>query len=100
MAMSALVGDNVVEQSANMPWHSGPTLLDHLETVPVFLDAELDRPLRLPVHYVIRPKSEAHHDYRGYAGGSSAAPCKSETSSCSLRSADEGRRDRHLGRPG
>ena len=64
--VSALQGDNVVDRSANMPWYEGPALLEHLETVDarrVARDAA-----RLPVQYVIRPKSDEHHDYRGYAG--------------------------------
>ena len=65
--ISALVGDNVVEPSARMPWYAGPTLLHHLETVPVEAE-QPDGPGRLPVQYVIRPKSDAYHDYRGYAG--------------------------------
>ena len=65
--VSALVGDNVVENSANTPWYTGPTLLDHLETVPVEPDPH-EAPFRFPVQYVIRPRTEAHPDYRGYAG--------------------------------
>jgi len=65
--VSALLGDNVVEASANTPWYSGPTLLDHLESVPV-TSPEIDAPLRMPVQYVIRPRTPEHPDYRGYAG--------------------------------
>jgi sulfate adenylyltransferase subunit 1 len=65
--VSALLGDNVVEPSTNTPWYSGPTLLDHLESVPV-TSPELDAPLRMPVQYVIRPRTAEHPDYRGYAG--------------------------------
>jgi sulfate adenylyltransferase subunit 1 len=65
--VSALVGDNVVAHSANTPWYTGPTLLDHLETVPVEPDPH-EAPFRFPVQYVIRPRTEAHPDYRGYAG--------------------------------
>lgn len=65
--ISALKGDNVVERSENMPWYSGPTLMHHLEHVHVASDRDLVD-ARLPVQYVIRPKSDAHHDYRGYAG--------------------------------
>ena len=56
--VSALVGDNVVEPSGNMPWCSGPTLLHHLETVPVAPDPH-DAPFRFPVQYVIRPRTQA-----------------------------------------
>jgi len=71
--VSALVGDNVVERSARTPWYDGPTLLAHLETVPV-AGPEVWAPFRMPVQYVIRPGTRARpdgrdvHDYRGYAG--------------------------------
>ena len=65
--ISALDGDNVVRRSERTPWYSGPTLLDHLEEVPVGLDPAA-QPLRFPVQYVIRPQDPAHHDYRGYSG--------------------------------
>jgi sulfate adenylyltransferase subunit 1 len=65
--LSALVGDNVVEASARTPWYYGPTLLEHLESVPV-QRPELDAPMRIPVQYVIRPRTAEHPDYRGYAG--------------------------------
>jgi len=65
--VSALVGDNVVERSANTPWYVGPTLLEHLETVPVEPDPH-EAPFRFPVQYVIRPRTAEHLDYRGYAG--------------------------------
>ncbi|MCC2308534.1 sulfate adenylyltransferase subunit 1 [Cellulomonas chengniuliangii] len=65
--VSALTGDNVVERSTRMPWHAGPTLLEHLEQVPVHRDAATE-PFRFPVQYVIRPRTAEHPDYRGYAG--------------------------------
>ncbi|MFI5622178.1 sulfate adenylyltransferase subunit 1 [Nocardioides sp. NPDC051685] len=65
--ISALQGDNVVQRSENMSWYSGPTLMHHLEHVHVASDRDLVD-VRLPVQYVIRPKSDDHHDYRGYAG--------------------------------
>jgi len=65
--ISALAGDNVVKASANMDWYGGPTVLEHLETVPVGTDPSQD-PARFPVQYVIRPQSAEHPDYRGYAG--------------------------------
>nr|BAW27679.1 sulfate adenyltransferase [Streptomyces sp. SoC090715LN-17] len=65
--ISALAGDNVVEPSAPMDWYGGPTVLEHLETVPVSRDAT-SRHARLPVQYVIRPQTAEHPDYRGYAG--------------------------------
>jgi bifunctional enzyme CysN/CysC len=62
--ISALRGDNVVERSEEMPWYGGLPLLEHLETVEVQADRNLDE-LRLPVQYVIR---DGGGDYRGYAG--------------------------------
>jgi sulfate adenylyltransferase large subunit len=65
--ISALRGDNVVERGSGMPWYTGPLLLEHLETLEIAGDRNLgDR--RFPVQWVIRPMSDAHHDYRGYAG--------------------------------
>src|SRR5690348_6133188 len=65
--ISALKGDNVVTRSEKMGWYSGPTLMHHLEHVHVASDRDLVD-VRFPVQYVIRPKSDEHHDYRGYAG--------------------------------
>ncbi|MFE2152181.1 sulfate adenylyltransferase subunit 1 [Streptomyces lavendulae] len=65
--ISALAGDNVVEPSAHMSWYGGPTVLEHLETVPVTDESSAAR-ARFPVQYVIRPQTAAHPDYRGYAG--------------------------------
>jgi bifunctional enzyme CysN/CysC len=61
--ISALLGDNVVDQSAHMPWYRGTTLLHHLERVNVGAHRNLVD-LRYPVQYVLRPDQ----DYRGYAG--------------------------------
>ncbi|MGI8946009.1 MAG: sulfate adenylyltransferase subunit CysN [Thermoleophilaceae bacterium] len=65
--MSALRGDNVVDRSQNMPWYDGASLLYALEHVHVASDRNLIDP-RFPVQWVIRPMSDEHHDYRGYAG--------------------------------
>ncbi|ASR35098.1 sulfate adenylyltransferase [Prauserella marina] len=65
--VSALVGDNVAARSENTPWYQGPTLLEHLESVPVAPDPH-EAPFRFPVQYVIRPRTPEHPDYRGYAG--------------------------------
>lgn len=65
--LSALKGDNVVERSENMPWYKGAPLLYHLENVYVGSDANhVDA--RFPVQWVIRPHSDRHHDFRGFAG--------------------------------
>jgi bifunctional enzyme CysN/CysC/sulfate adenylyltransferase subunit 1 len=65
--ISALKGDNVVTRSENTPWYHGPTLMHHLEHVHVASDRDLVD-ARFPVQYVVRPKSDEYHDYRGYAG--------------------------------
>jgi sulfate adenylyltransferase large subunit len=65
--ISALNGDNVVNRSENMPWYNGSSLMHHLENVHVASDRDLVD-TRLPVQYVVRPKSDQFHDYRGYAG--------------------------------
>src|SRR5262249_51494635 len=65
--ISALHGDNVVERSQMMPWYGAAPLLYHLEHVVIAPDRNLTD-LRFPVQWVIRPNSEEHHDYRGYAG--------------------------------
>ena len=61
--VSALRGDNVIERGAGMPWYQGPTLLAHLETVPIpdQIDAQS---FRMPVQWVNRP----NQDFRGFAG--------------------------------
>jgi bifunctional enzyme CysN/CysC/sulfate adenylyltransferase subunit 1 len=65
--ISALRGDNVVERSASMHWYEGPSLLYHMEHVVIATDREMDQ-VRFPVQWVIRPMTDEHHDYRGYAG--------------------------------
>lgn len=61
--ISALEGDNVVTRGTHTPWYTGPTLLEHLETIPL-ADRETAVPFRFPVQYVIRPD----HTFRGFAG--------------------------------
>jgi sulfate adenylyltransferase large subunit len=65
--LSALTGDNVVDPSERMPWYDGPALLEYLETVQIAEDRNVET-RRFPVQWVIRPQSDEHHDYRGYAG--------------------------------
>ena len=64
--VSALVGDNVVTTSENTPWYNGKSILQTLESVE--LDGTEDLEARFQVQWVIRPKDEDNHDYRGYAG--------------------------------
>ena len=65
--ISALEGDNVVDESTKMDWYKGPTVLHFLEELHIANDRNL-HDARLPVQYVIRPQTEEHHDYRGFAG--------------------------------
>ncbi len=65
--ISAINGDNIVEKSENFLWYEGEPLLHILENVEVADDINL-ADARFPVQYVIRPQTEALHDYRGYAG--------------------------------
>jgi len=65
--ISALHGDNVVTRSLAMTWYQGPSLLYLLEHVYIGSDRNLID-VRFPVQWVIRPQTDAHHDYRGYAG--------------------------------
>jgi len=68
--VSALLGDNVVDRSVNMPWYDGSPLLRHLEHVHIASDRNLIDP-RFPVQWVVRPGDAASqdlHDYRAYGG--------------------------------
>lgn len=61
--MSARYGDNVTSRSDKTAWYSGPSLIEHLETVSVD-EAAVELPFRFPVQYVNRPNL----DFRGFAG--------------------------------
>jgi bifunctional enzyme CysN/CysC/sulfate adenylyltransferase subunit 1 len=63
LPVSALHGDQIAWRGDAAPWYAGPSLLEHLESVPISDDTNLDD-LRFPVQYVIRPSL----DYRGFAG--------------------------------
>ncbi|UOQ67921.1 sulfate adenylyltransferase subunit 1 [Hymenobacter volaticus] len=65
--LSALHGDNVVKRSNRLSWYTGPSLLEHLESVPAAVEAANAAP-RFQVQYVIRPQTADLPDYRGYAG--------------------------------
>ncbi len=64
LPISGFRGDNVAAPSAAMPWYDGPTLIEHLETVPVDAARDAARPFRLPVQWVNRPDA----NFRGFAG--------------------------------
>jgi bifunctional enzyme CysN/CysC len=61
--LSAVYGDNIIERGEHMPWFQGPTLMQHLEEVPV-AEVSTGKAFRLPVQWVNRP----HADFRGFAG--------------------------------
>lgn len=64
--ISAFVGDNIVNTTEAIPWYKGTSLLDFLETIEISQNSYKEP--RFQVQYVIRPQTEALHDYRGYAG--------------------------------
>jgi sulfate adenylyltransferase subunit 1 len=64
--VSALQGDNIVSQSENMPWYTGKALLPFLEEVEIINNSK--SLARFQVQWVIRPKDDTYHDYRGFAG--------------------------------
>ena len=68
--VSALHGDNIASRSPDTPFYDGPSLIEHLESVPTDADSSGRHRvgLRLPVQYVIRPRTADFPDYRGYAG--------------------------------
>jgi len=68
--MSALNGDMIVDRGDAMPWYTGPTMLEILESAPP-AHSEHDEPFRLPVQFVCRPHASDDpelHDYRGFMG--------------------------------
>lgn len=69
--LSALKGDNVILNSEAMPWYSGASLLEHLETVEVQA-ADDHKGFRLPVQWVCRP----NQNFRGFAGNIAAGEIK------------------------
>ena len=62
--VSATEGDNVMHHSKNMPWYTGKTLLEHLETVDVSSDEQQENGFYMPVQRVCRPS----HEFRGFQG--------------------------------
>ena len=66
--LSSLYGENLVEKSQKMAWYEGESLLQRLENIDHAENRQSNLPARLPVQYVIRPKTEEFHDFRGYAG--------------------------------
>ncbi len=60
--ISALKGDNVVENSKNMPWYQGKSLLGYLDAIDYKYSTS--NYFRYPVQYVNRPNL----DFRGFCG--------------------------------
>ncbi|KAA2241970.1 sulfate adenylyltransferase [Chitinophaga agrisoli] len=65
--ISSIYGENLAARSEKIGWYKGESLLEHLEQIS-FDHADNTHPARFPVQYVIRPRTEAHHDFRGFAG--------------------------------
>ena len=57
---------NVTSYSKQMSWYNSSTLLEILEKLPTISSLQEDNVLQ--VQHVLRPKTEQHHDYRGFAG--------------------------------
>ncbi len=64
LPISGLAGDNITRRSAHTPWYAGPCLMEHLESVPLDVNADQGKPFRMPVQWVNRPNL----DFRGFAG--------------------------------
>ncbi len=62
--ISGLAGDNIASKSSDTPWYDGATLIEHLETVEISVDARQQGAFRMPVQWVNRPNL----DFRGFAG--------------------------------
>jgi bifunctional enzyme CysN/CysC len=62
--VSGLNGDNIMSRSDATAWYDGPTLLEHLDTVPLDVAADAQKPFRMPVQWVNRPNQH----FRGFAG--------------------------------
>jgi bifunctional enzyme CysN/CysC len=62
--VSGLNGDNVIRRSEATPWYSGPSLLEHLDAVPLDASADANKPFRMPVQWVNRPNQH----FRGFSG--------------------------------
>jgi sulfate adenylyltransferase subunit 1 len=67
LPISSLYGQNITQPAELMPWYQGNTLLGELEAFE-FAETQSKAAARFPVQFVIRPMTEAYHDFRGYAG--------------------------------
>src|SRR5690606_6294165 len=65
--VSATLDENILRQQVKMPWYKANSLLEYLENTDLE-GIEENTPARFQVQTVIRPRTEAFHDYRAYAG--------------------------------
>jgi sulfate adenylyltransferase subunit 1 len=75
LPISSLYGQNITTEAEHMPWFKGNTLLGELEAFE-YASTLAQSPARFPVQFVIRPMTEAYHDFRGYAGKISSGTFK------------------------
>jgi sulfate adenylyltransferase subunit 1 len=75
LPISSLYGQNITKKAEHMPWFSGNTLLGELEAFE-YAETLAHAPARFPVQFVVRPMTEAYHDFRGYAGKISSGTFK------------------------
>jgi sulfate adenylyltransferase subunit 1 len=75
LPISSLYGQNITLKADQMPWFTGNTLLDELEAFE-YAETLAHAPARFPVQFVVRPMTEAYHDFRGYAGKISSGTFK------------------------
>jgi sulfate adenylyltransferase, large subunit len=73
--ISSLFGENITTPSERMTWYTGEPLLALLESMEGHSDVS-QKPARFPVQYVVRPRSDEYHDFRGYAGRVSSGTFK------------------------
>ena len=75
LPISSLYGQNITQKAEHMPWFTGNTLLGELEGFE-YAETLAHAPARFPVQFVVRPMTEAYHDFRGYAGKISSGTFK------------------------
>jgi bifunctional enzyme CysN/CysC len=85
--LSGLNGDNVMGPSDATPWYAGPSLMEHLDSVPLGTVDDVAKPLRMPVQWVNRPDQH----FRGFAGQIASGTMSSGTE---VRILPSGRRTR------
>jgi bifunctional enzyme CysN/CysC len=69
--VSGLNGDNIMSRSDATSWYTGPTLLEHLDTVELDAEADAEKPFRMPVQWVNRP----NQNFRGFSGQIASGRC-------------------------